>query len=87
MALVSRDARIVVKLPDRQAQDALLALAGAECWSIGKKAPMRAWIQLPESMHDDLEALEAWLRRAVAGAATRERRPKARSPRRRSRQQ
>jgi TfoX/Sxy family transcriptional regulator of competence genes len=62
--LVSRQARIVVKVPDGGVQDELLALDGAQMWQIGKKAPMRAWIQLPEALHDDEEALKAWLERA-----------------------
>jgi hypothetical protein len=69
VALVNRDARIVVKLTEKAAQDELLAIDGAEGWRIGKKAPMRAWILLPESMHDDDEALGYWLKRAIAAAA------------------
>lgn len=62
-ALVSRQARIVVKVPDAATQKELLAL-GAEPWRIGKKAPMAAWLQLPEVMHDDETALDGCLERS-----------------------
>jgi len=63
-ALVSRQARIVVKVAVPATQDELLALDGAQMWQIGKKAPMRGWIQLPEAFHDDDEALQRWIARA-----------------------
>ncbi len=69
-ALVSRQARIVVRLSDEEAQDELLAIAGASPWRIGDKAPMRAWIELPPSMHADRKALGKWLKRAWALAPT-----------------
>ena len=84
-ALVSRKARVIVKLPDASAQDEALALDGAAMWQIGKKAPMRAWIQLPESFHDDEEALAAWLRRAWTLNRAAPPRPKRAPPRSRTR--
>lgn len=63
-ALVSRQGRIVVRLPDANVEEALLALDGAEPWRFGKRAPPRGWLLLPEAMHDDAEALKVWLRRA-----------------------
>ncbi len=75
-ALVSRPGRIVVRLPDEGAQDELLALEGAAMWRIGKKAPMRAWLELPESMHGDRKALAAWLKRAWSLAPTAKPKPK-----------
>lgn len=66
--LVNRDARIVVRLVEAADQDALFALPGVEGWRIGKKAPMRAWILLPEAFHDDPEALVPWLERAWKSA-------------------
>jgi TfoX/Sxy family transcriptional regulator of competence genes len=63
-ALVTKQARIVVRLPEESAQNELLSLAGASEWKIGKKAPMRSWIQVPERMHDDADALSQWLKRA-----------------------
>ena len=68
-ALVSRDARIVLRVPDPAVQDELLSLPGAEPWQIKNRAPMRGWIQLPESMHDDEQALSVWLKRAAQLAA------------------
>lgn len=65
-ATVSRDARVVVRLPDAAAQDDLLAIAGTEMWRIGKKPPMRAWLMLPKAMHADDKAMSTWLRRAFA---------------------
>ncbi|HKA87474.1 MAG TPA: hypothetical protein VKE22_07400 [Haliangiales bacterium] len=62
--LVSRQGRIVVRLPTEEAQDDLLALPGASPWRIGNKPPMRAWIELPAAMHSDRKALGGWLRRA-----------------------
>jgi len=67
-ALVNRDARIVVRLVDEAAQAEAHALPGAELWRIGKKAPMRAWVLLPETFHDDVEQLGHWVRRAWATA-------------------
>jgi TfoX/Sxy family transcriptional regulator of competence genes len=63
-ALVSRQARVIVRLPDESAQRELLAIEGAGPWKFGTRAPPRGWLQLPESMHDDREALETWLHRA-----------------------
>lgn len=64
--LVSRQARIIVRLTDPSAQEELLALDGAERWQIGKRKPLRDWLQLPETMHDDPETLREWLQRAWA---------------------
>lgn len=46
-----------------------MRLPGAEPWQIKNRAPMRGWIQLPESMHDDEQALAAWLKRGAQLAA------------------
>jgi TfoX/Sxy family transcriptional regulator of competence genes len=63
-ALVSRQGRVVVRLPDARAEEELLAIDGAERWKFGTRAPPRGWVQLPEAMQDDREALRGWLRRA-----------------------
>jgi TfoX/Sxy family transcriptional regulator of competence genes len=73
--LVSRQAKIVVRLADEAAQDELLAIPGAALWRIGKKAPMRSWLELPEAMHDDKKALAAWLKRAWALAPDAKKKP------------
>jgi TfoX/Sxy family transcriptional regulator of competence genes len=63
-ALVSRQGRVVVRLPDEALARELLALEGAEPWKYGSKAPPRGWVQLPEWMHDAPDALRTWLERA-----------------------
>jgi hypothetical protein len=62
--LVNRQARIVVRLLDEAAQVELLALEGAGHWKLKNRKPMKDWLLLPESMHDDASAIEAWVRRA-----------------------
>jgi 3-methyladenine DNA glycosylase AlkD/TfoX/Sxy family transcriptional regulator of competence genes len=62
-ALVSRQSRIVVRAPDA-ALRAELSKLGATPWKVGTRAAPRDWLQLPETMHDDSEALAIWLRRA-----------------------
>jgi TfoX/Sxy family transcriptional regulator of competence genes len=62
--LVNRDARIVVRITDPSAQKELLAIRGAAGWQFGDKPPQKAWLLLPEFMHEDHEALASWLRRA-----------------------
>ena len=62
--LVNRDARIVVRLLDADAQAELLAIEGAEGWKIGTRSPMKAWLLLPESRHDDQDFVASWLVRA-----------------------
>lgn len=68
-ALVNREGRIVVRFDDPAVQDELLALDGAAGWQFGKKPPMRSWLLLPESLHDDSAAVAFWLRRAWAQPA------------------
>jgi TfoX/Sxy family transcriptional regulator of competence genes len=63
--LVSKEGRIIVRLPDPAAQEELLGLPGASMWQIPNKPPMRGWLELPEDMHDDEGALRSWLRRAA----------------------
>ena len=63
-ALVSRQGRVVVRLPDELAEQELLGIEGAAAWKFGTRAPPRGWVLLPEAMHEDAEALRAWLRRA-----------------------
>lgn len=62
--LVTRQARIVVRLPDDSAREALLALDGAGYWRIKNRKPMKDWLQLPEAMHDDADAIAEWVARA-----------------------
>jgi TfoX/Sxy family transcriptional regulator of competence genes len=63
-ALVSRQARIVVRLPDEAAAEELLALEGSGHWRIKNRPPFKDWLLLPESMHDDSDAVTTWVTRA-----------------------
>ena len=58
-----KEGRIALKLP-RSAGELLLS-PGARPWSIGAKK-MGAWVLVPESFHDDADALASWARRAHA---------------------
>jgi TfoX/Sxy family transcriptional regulator of competence genes len=62
--LVNREGRIVVRITDPAVQKELLAIPGAAGWQFGDKPPQKAWLLLPEFMHDDHAALTSWLRRA-----------------------
>src|SRR5262245_42804327 len=64
--LVTRQGRIVVRLPDAAAQEELLAIEGTAEWTIPGKKPMRGWLLVPETMHDDTAALTTWLQRSFA---------------------
>lgn len=66
-ALLWKTGRIGVKLPDPDAHAELLALPGAEPWTIGAKT-MSTWALVPEDWHDEPAALQPWLRRAYAQA-------------------
>ncbi|MET0386457.1 MAG: TfoX/Sxy family protein [Polyangiales bacterium] len=78
---VNRQGRIVVRLPDEAAQQALLALDGAEPWRYSQRAPPRGWLLLPESMHDDPDDLRAWLTRAYQLARDTTPKPARKTPR------
>jgi TfoX/Sxy family transcriptional regulator of competence genes len=85
--LIWKADRIGLKLKEPQSFEALLGLPGAEVWKAGTMA-MSHWVLVPESFHDDEEALQDWIRRAHqetdAKVAKKEKaRPKA-SPQRKS---
>ena len=61
------DDRIGVKLAEPAEYAALLALPGAQRWSPNGKAPMSKWLLVPESFHDDEDALAEWVRKAHQG--------------------
>lgn len=67
-ALVTRQARVVVRLTEPVAQAELLALDGASNWKIKNRKPMRDWLQLPEELHDDAEGIALWIKRAWTDA-------------------
>ncbi len=65
-ALVWKDGRIGLKIPDEKLNAQLMSLPGSDPWSPGGKMSMRRWILVPESFHDDLDALAPWVKRAHA---------------------
>lgn len=69
-AMVWKDGRIAVKLPDEASHAALRAIEGCEPWAPSGKA-MGAWLLVPEAWNDDDEALRPWVVRAHAQAAAR----------------
>jgi len=67
-AVVSREGRIGLKLPDAQA-NAMRTLPGAASWRLGDMV-MRQWALVPETFHDDSQALVGWVEQAHAAALT-----------------
>lgn len=65
-ALIWKDGRIGVKLTEAGDYSALMAIEGAEPWSVMAGKQMSSWVLVPEEMHDDSEALTPWVRKAVA---------------------
>jgi TfoX/Sxy family transcriptional regulator of competence genes len=59
----AREDRLGVKLPDDAAYASARSLAGASEWA-PHGSPMSDWVLLPEELHDDREAVEAWVARA-----------------------
>ena len=56
-----RKERIGLKVPDPELGAELMALEGAEAWTVGKGSTMSWWILVPEDFHDDTCALEHWV--------------------------
>jgi TfoX/Sxy family transcriptional regulator of competence genes len=67
-ALVWKEGRVGVKLVEAMAFDELMAQPGADPWQPGGKMTMSHWVLVPPALHDDDEALAAWLVRAHAQA-------------------
>lgn len=63
-ALIWKTGRIGLKLPDAALYAELLAEPGTEPWAPGEGKPMAHWLLVPESLHDDLDALTPWVQRA-----------------------
>lgn len=63
-ALIWKTGRIGLKLPDAALYAALLAEPGTEPWAPGEGKPMAHWLLVPESLHDDLDALAPWVQHA-----------------------
>lgn len=68
-ALIWKDDRIGLKLPDEASHAALAAMPGTTPWAPGGKR-MGKWLLVPEGFHDDRAELAAWVRRAHAQALT-----------------
>ncbi|MEZ4448925.1 MAG: TfoX/Sxy family protein [Nannocystaceae bacterium] len=62
-ALLWKTERIGVKITDAAAFERLMAAPGSEPWRAGPKA-MAHWVLTPPSFHEDLAALEPWVRLA-----------------------
>lgn len=69
-AMVWRDGRLGLRLPDAERQGALLAEPGAEPWLMDGK-PVRHWVLLPAAWHNDLARLRRWGREAYGLAQAR----------------
>lgn len=67
-ALVWKEGRIAVKLPDEESYAALAKLKGAEAWSPGGKMKMGAWLLVPAAWNEDDDKLRPWVDRAHAQA-------------------
>ncbi|HEY1908402.1 MAG TPA: TfoX/Sxy family protein [Myxococcaceae bacterium] len=68
-AMVWRVGRIGLRLPDALLPE-LRALPGADPWR-HRDMVVRQWVLVPESFHDDAEALAPWVRKAHAAALER----------------
>ena len=68
-ALVWKEGRIGLKLRDAARHAELASRAGSSPWSpMGKGRAVSHWLLVPESFHDDDEALATWAREAHATA-------------------
>ena len=71
-ALIWKTGRIGVRLPDESIHQALMVSEGAEPWQVYSKPttkPMKHWVLVPESFHDDTVELASWLGQAYTLAA------------------
>ena len=75
-ALVWKDGRIGLKVRDEGRHSSLAAMRGTLPWSpMGEGRAMTHWLLVPESFHDDDEALATWTREAHATAFPTEKKP------------
>lgn len=65
-ALIWREGRIGLKLPEPGQFNALMGLDGSAPWCPGKLNAMSKWVLVPEAFHDDQQALDPWVRKAHA---------------------
>lgn len=61
--LIWKTGRIGLKVTDRRSYETLMAIDGAEPWTIGKKT-MSHWVLVPRSFHKNSERLRQWVQLA-----------------------
>lgn len=81
-ALVWKEGRIGLKLPDEKLESELRQKPGAAPWSPGGKMKMASWVLVPDSFHDDIEQLAHWTQQAysLAQAAGAKKAPAKKTP-------
>ena len=62
-ALVWKEGRLGVRLPDEETFNALMGLEGAAPWKAGAMV-MSHWVLVPEALHDEEAALKRWVTKA-----------------------
>ncbi len=67
-ALVWKEGRLAVKLPDADSFAELSKVKGAEPWSPGGKMTMGSWLLVPATWNEDEDRLRPWVARAHAEA-------------------
>jgi TfoX/Sxy family transcriptional regulator of competence genes len=67
-AMVWKEGRLAVKLPDDTAFAELKKVKGAAPWSPGGKMTMGSWLLVPASWNEDEDSLRPWVTRAHAQA-------------------
>lgn len=69
--LIWKEGRIALKVPDSALYLQLAEQPGATPWKAGERT-MSHWLLLPESFHEDTEALRDWTKRAhtLAGVSS-----------------
>lgn len=64
-AIVLSDQRIALRLPDEAAYQAMAATLGSEVWRFEPDSkPVKHWLRIPASFHNDPDQLAGWVRRA-----------------------
>jgi len=62
-ALVWKQGRIGLKLPEEKSYEALMSLKGAEPWKAGPMK-MSHWVLVPEKFHSDSTEFKKWIKKA-----------------------
>lgn len=74
------DERIAVKLTNREDYDTLMSWPGSRVWTPHGDRVMPNWVLVPESFHDDTDALRPWVKKAYDLAFTSPRKAPAAKP-------